>query len=75
MVNTFARGIYVVAATRGGRVEYWAAATPRDVAVSTVQQLLRTGWTASMTNRRLTLEQVASLKLRPNEACKLKYIP
>jgi hypothetical protein len=65
-------GIGSPAATKGGDVEYWAAATPHDAAVWTVQQLLGPGWTASMTDRRLT-GQAAGLKLRPNGACKLKH--
>jgi hypothetical protein len=31
--NTFAGGIYVVEATKGREVEYWAAATPCDAAL------------------------------------------
>ena len=71
MSKKFAGGIYVIAAIRGKHVEYWAAATPRDVAVATVQQLLGPGWTAGMTQLRLTTDQAAALKLPPNCARRL----
>jgi hypothetical protein len=75
MGNEYAGGIYVVAATRAGKVQYWAAATPREAAVSTVQQMLLPRWTATLTSRRLTPDQVAALKLRPGGARQLKYAP
>ena len=75
MINTFAGGVSVVVATGVGKIEYWVAATQREAAMSTVQQLLAPGWTAVLTDRRLTPKQVAALKLRPGGACKLKYAP
>ena len=36
MGNTLIGGIYVVVATKDGKTEYWAAATPRDEAAATV---------------------------------------
>jgi hypothetical protein len=75
MADTSADGVYVLAATKGGEVEYWAVATRREAAVWTVQDLVAPGWTAALTDRHLTQGQVADLKLRPNGARKLKYVP
>ena len=75
MVNTFAGGIQVVVAIKDRDIEYWAAATLREAAASTVQQLLAPGWTATLTDRRLTTKQVASLNLRLGGVRKLKYTP
>ena len=72
MGNTYAGGVYIVIATRGDETEYWAAATPRGVAVSTVQQMLAPGWTASLSERRLPLERVMELRLKKNDVEKLK---
>jgi hypothetical protein len=67
-------GIYVVAALKGSNVEYWAAATPRGVALSAVQQFLAPGWKAiRITNRHPTPEQVSALKLHPGSVRKLTY--
>lgn len=65
MGNEYAGGIHVVAVTRDDKTEYWAVATRESEAVSTVQALLAPGWKASLTNRRLSTDQVAALKLRP----------
>jgi hypothetical protein len=76
--NTFAGGVQVVATVKAGQVVYWAVATSREDALSTVQQLLALGWTASLTYRRLTPDQVAALKLRPGGArgCLVRpYVP
>ena len=74
MSTRLVAGIYVLAAVKGSNVEYWAAATPRGVALSAVQQFLAPGWKATgITNRRLTSEQVSALKLRPGGVRKLTY--
>jgi hypothetical protein len=71
--NTFADGIYVVEATKGREVEYWAAATPRDAALSEVQQMLDSGWTAKrITARHLPPDQIAELKIKAGSVRKLK---
>jgi len=76
MGNIRIGGIYVVAATKGGQTEYWVAATRRDEALAAVQQVLPAGWRATtVTDRRLTPEQVESLKLRPHDVRKLKEAP
>jgi hypothetical protein len=71
--STFTDGIYVVEAIKGGEVEYWAAATPRDAALSAVQQMLRPGWTAKrITARHLPEDQIAELKIKAGSVLKLK---
>lgn len=59
-------GIHIVAATRDGRTEYWAAATIRANAVDAVRQQI-----VALTERRLTPEKVAELKMRPNSVRQL----
>jgi hypothetical protein len=75
MAGTFADDVYVLAATKGGEVEYWAVATRREAEVWAMRDLAAPGWTAALTDRHLTQGQVAELKLRPNGARKLKYAP
>jgi hypothetical protein len=72
MGNALAGGIYVVAATKGRRTEYWAAATLRGEAVEAVKRRLSTGWTASLTERRLRPEKIKALRVRPNRVRRLK---
>jgi len=64
-------GIYVVLAKKDDRVEYWAASTVRDKAVAAVTEHLPHGWTATLTERRLTVRRAARLKMRPNTVRKL----
>jgi hypothetical protein len=71
MSNALAGGIYVVMAQKDGKVEYWAAATIRDQAVAAVEKNLPPGWTATLTERRLTAQRVTTLKMRPNTVQKL----
>jgi hypothetical protein len=73
MANTFAGGIYVVATSKGNMTVYWAAATEQAQAVATVQQRLPPGWTAVLTDRRLTPDEIKSLKLPPGGVRQLKY--
>jgi hypothetical protein len=75
MGNAFAGRIYVVAATKDGQTEFWAAATPRKTAAAEVQQLLPTGWTAVPTGWRLTPEKVAELNMRVHSVRKIKQAP
>jgi hypothetical protein len=75
MANTYAGGIYVVAATKDGKTEYWAAATPRAKAASAVKEMLPPGWACTVTDRHLTPDQVAELNLRANGVQKLKSLP
>jgi len=65
-------GIYVVAATKDNKTEFWAAAVRRGDALAAVQQLLAPGWTAAtIMDWRLTPERVAALKIRTNDVRKL----
>jgi hypothetical protein len=75
MGNTLASGVYIIAATKNYQTEYWAAATRREEAVAAVQQLLAPGWTSTLTERRITPDQVMALKLRPGGVRKLRYVP
>jgi hypothetical protein len=67
--------VQIVAATKDSQTEYWVAATRPEEAVAAVQQLLVPGWTATLTDRRISPKQVAVLHLRPNGVRKLRYIP
>ena len=71
MGNALAGGIYVVAATKDGTTEYWAVATVRDEAVAAVLRELPSGWSAIVTDRRLSTQRIAALKMRPNSVRKL----
>lgn len=73
MPNALADGIYVVASSKGNMTVYWAAATEQADAVGTVQQRLPPGWTAVLTDRRLTPDEIASLNLRPGGVRQLKF--
>jgi hypothetical protein len=71
--NTFAGGVYVVETTKGREIEYWAAATPRDAALSAVEQMLAPGWTAKrITARHLPPDQIAELSIKAGTVRKLK---
>jgi len=61
----FAEVVYVVSATKNDQSEFWAAATPRQVAAAQVQQSLLPGWTAKLTSWRLSRERAAELKMHP----------
>jgi hypothetical protein len=75
MANTDAAEIQVVAATDGETTHYWAAAVPRDRAASAVQAMLGAGWTATLTNKLLTPDQVSSLNLRAGDLRELREAP
>jgi hypothetical protein len=74
MSNTYG-GTYVVAATKDGNTEYWAAATLREDAADTVGSQLGPGWTLTLTDKRLTPEAIAELKMRANCIRKLDRVP
>jgi hypothetical protein len=75
--NTFAAGIQVVRVTDNTSVDgvpvrhLWVAAVPRDEAAAAVQKRIPADWTAELTDRRLTPEHIARLKLRPGDVCEL----
>jgi hypothetical protein len=68
-------GVYVVAATKGGETRYWAAAVPQHRAVDEVAHQLVRGWRVILTDRHLTSEQIAELKIHPNTVRELNFIP
>jgi hypothetical protein len=68
-------GVYVVAVTNGSETRYWAAAVPQHRALDEVQRKLAAGWRALLTDRRLTPEQIAELKIGSNSVQELTFIP
>jgi hypothetical protein len=73
MSNARAGDIHVVATSKGNMTVYWAAATEQAQAAAIVQKRLPPGWTAILTDRQLTPDQVAVLKLRPGDVRQLKF--
>jgi hypothetical protein len=73
MTDKLAGSIYVVATSKGNMTVYWAAATSQADAVAIVQKRLPPGWTATLTDRQLTPDQVTALKLRPGDVRQLKF--
>lgn len=71
MQNGFARVIYVVAATKNGRTEFWAAATVRYLAASAVQRALPPGWRILFLGWRLSPAKAAALKMSSDSVRKL----
>jgi hypothetical protein len=68
----FARCAYVVEATTDGQIEYWAAAVHRDDALTLVLSQTPPDWNLVLTERRLTHEQAAELKMMHNTVLKLE---
>ncbi len=75
MGNTKIGGIYVVEATKDAETEHWAAATPESQAAEAVQNMLPPGWKATLTKKRLTLEQASGLRIKGYGVEKLKFRP
>jgi hypothetical protein len=75
MGNEYAGGIYVIQATKDGRIEYWAAAVPRDKAIEAVSEQMAPGWKLVLTERRLTPGKIAALRMRANSVRLLKFVP
>lgn len=71
MRNGFTRAIYIVTATRNGRTEFWAAATPRHRAAAAVQRVLQPGWRTMFLGWRLSPTKAAALKMSSNSVRKL----
>jgi hypothetical protein len=67
--------VHIVATTKDSQTEYWVAATRREAAVAAVQKLLAPGWTAILTDRRISSAQIAVLHLRRDGVRKLRYVP
>jgi hypothetical protein len=71
MNSGFADVVYVVSATKNDHLEFWACATPGQVAAAQVQQLLPPGWTARSMGWRLSPARTAELKMRRNSVRRL----
>jgi len=71
MRNGFARAVYVVTATKNGRTEFWAVATPRHRAAAAVQRVLPPGWRIMFLGWQLSPTKVAALKMSANSVRKL----
>jgi hypothetical protein len=67
--------VYVVAATKGTKIKYWAAAVPQHRALAEVQRHLQLGWRASLSRRQLTRQMAADLKMRNGSIRQLKFEP
>jgi hypothetical protein len=63
--------IYVLQARKGGRIEYWAAATIQDKAVEAVRKRLDSSWAVTLTNKRLSSRRLSALKMGPNRVQRL----
>ena len=66
--------ICIVVSTKHDTTIHWAAATSSEDAVTAVELLLGPGWTVAVTERHITPEQAAALKLRNNEICELELL-
>jgi hypothetical protein len=73
MGDSLADSFYVVARSTGNMTVNGAAAAKQAEAAASVQQRIPPGWTAILTERRLTSDQVASLELRPGGVRQLKF--
>ena len=71
MDNEYVGDVYVVAATKDGATEYWAAAVPQANALAEVGKSAP-GWQLTLTNRRLSPDQIAELEMQPDRVQKLK---
>jgi len=52
--------------------EIWVTATSRDEAVSRVLECVPEGWSASLIEQGLSLDEVAMLRLEPGDVRKLR---
>jgi hypothetical protein len=75
MGKEYLGAVYVVAASKEGKTEYWVAATPLKEAVVAVQLVLGPTWKVALTDRRLTLSQRAELNLRLDDVRRLPPFP
>lgn len=75
MGKGYAGAIYVVAASKNEKTEYWVAATNPKEATVAVQLVLGPAWKVRLTNRRLTRHQLAELNLRADDVRRLRPLP
>jgi hypothetical protein len=71
----FARCAHVVEAIKDGQIEYWAAATHRDDALTVVDSQTSPDWGLVVTEHCLSREQAAELKMMHNTVLKLETAP
>jgi hypothetical protein len=71
----YAHWAHVVEARKGGQTEFWAAATHRDDALTAIASQTPPDWILVLTERCLTGEQAADLKMRHNSVRKLDATP
>jgi hypothetical protein len=77
MANTLVGGIQVVVvlipdATKNIlKKQYWAAAVPREKAVAAVRKAVPMDWRTELSERHLTPQRLARLKLRPGDVREL----
>jgi hypothetical protein len=72
MAYEYADDAHIVAATKDGWTQYWAAATVRSAAVEAVRRMIAPGWELVLTNHQLPTAKAAELNIRPNTVRKLK---
>jgi len=75
MGKEYLGAVYVVAASKEAKTEYWVAATPPKEAALAVQLVLGPTWKVALTNRRLTPSQRAELNLRLDDVRRLPPLP
>jgi hypothetical protein len=66
--------VHVVSATAKGAERLWAVALPRENAIEAIKQRVGPEWQLALTNRRLTVEEIAVLELCRGGVRRLKYI-
>jgi hypothetical protein len=71
MGNALGGGVYVILAKKDTKIEYWAATTIQEKAISAVKKELGPGWTVILTDRRLSSQRLSKLRMRPNTVQKL----
>jgi hypothetical protein len=66
MGDTYASDIHVVAATKDGQTQFWAAALPLHEVLAQVALEVGDGWALTVTTKRLTVQKAAALNMRSN---------
>jgi hypothetical protein len=75
MKKVFSKVVHVVSAIKGDQAEFWAAATPRELAAGQVQQALPPGWMAVSRGWRLNPKTTEELKMCANAVRRLTRCP
>jgi hypothetical protein len=71
MKEAFSKVVHIVSAFKGDQAEFWAAATPPELAAAQVQQVLPPGWMAISRGWRLNPKRAEELKMCPNTVRRL----